>query len=606
MLQKLVEKVKQLSQEYYETGESSATDKEFDEILEQVRELDYNHPILTEVGHGYILKGIDEKEKFQHPIEVGSIEKTKETSKLVSFLKPFSTFSTKIDGNSVVVYYKNGNLFKVVTRGSDNIGIDRTAKFINKVPKQIPVSGYVAVRGEVAIKKENYTIENGFDISKSSRNAVAGAISRKDDWEFVFSWVDFIAYTFINCDTKEDLYNEIKWKDHFNVESQKMVGPVLNFNELGKFKKTYKDDYTYDADGVVFKTGSEYLAFKFDDEVVNTKLLSVKWSIGKDQRLTPVAILEPVQLAGATISKASLGSYAKALGKDCWPVFADHVVEISRANEIIPHVERTISKNLNTIFKQSFSEIVPKCPVCNSNGEQNGEHIFCVNSNCENLNSSRLYTFSSYFYPEGLSEKIIEKFFESEEIYTVYDLIKYNKKFSGNVYGLGESHIEKINKFLENISGTVDVKIVYNTFLNSCGERLAQKIVDSGFDLLKFFEDSSEINKLNNLSNFNSNVISEIVDKKELFKKFVELKQIKQEKKMSVNAGKYVITGVRFHGDDLAKVETAGWSEASSVSKNTQVLVVKDPSTTSSKATKARELCIKILSVEQFLEYIGA
>jgi DNA ligase (NAD+) len=604
MLNKLVEEIKQLSQEYYDTGTSSATDKEFDEKLEQVRKLDPNHPILKEVGHGYILKGIDEKEKFQHPIEVGSIEKTKETSKLVSFLKPFSTFSTKIDGNSVVVYYKNGNLFKVVTRGSDNIGIDRTAKFINKVPKQIPVSGYVAVRGEVAIKKENYTLENGFDISKSSRNAVAGAISRKDDWEFVFSWVDFIAYTFIDCNTKDDLYNDTDWSKLFKVEAQKPA--KIDYNELGKFKKTYKDDYPYDADGVVFKTGSEYLAFKFDDEVVNTKLLSVKWSIGKDQRLTPVAILEPVQLAGATISKASLGSYAKALEKDCWPVFADHVVEISRANEIIPHVERTISKNISAMTIQDFSKQLPHCPVCDSIGEQNGEHIFCVNSNCENLNSSRLYTFSSYFYPEGLSEKIIEKFFESEEIYTVYDLIKYNKKFSGNVYGLGESHIEKINKFLENISGTVDVKIVYNTFLNSCGSRLSEKIVESGFNLLKFFEDNTEINKLNNLSNFNSNVISEIVDKKELFKKFVELKQIKQEKKIMVNAGKYVITGVRFHGDDLVKVETAGWSEASSVSKNTQVLVVKDPSTTSSKATKARELGIKILSVEEFLEYICA
>jgi len=606
MLQKLVEEIKQLSQEYYDTGTSSATDKEFDEKLEQVRKLDPNHGILTEVGHGYVLKGIDEKEKTQHPIPVGSIEiKTKDINVLKKFLNANTTQSTKIDGNSILATYKNGHQYKVATRGKDNIGIDRTAKFEKKFPKTVPVKENFAVRSEAAIKKVNYTIDNGFDISKSSRNAVAGAISRQDDWENIFKWVDVISYTFTNIDTKEDITEKYPWETWFNVEKQIPVDNLI-FTDVKAFKKKYKDDYTYDADGVVFKTGPEYLAFKFDDEVVNTKLLSVKWSIGKDQRLTPVAILEPVQLAGATISKASLGSYAKALEKDCWPVFADHVVEISRANEIIPHVERTISKNLNTIFKQSFSEIVPKCPVCNSNGEQNGEHIFCVNPSCENLNSSRLYTFSSYFYPEGLSEKIIEKFFESEEIYTVYDLIKYNKKFSGNVYGLGESHIEKINKFLENISGTVDVKIVYNTFLNSCGERLAQKIVDSGFDLIEFFEDATEINKLNNLSNFNSNVISEMVDKKELFFEFVNLKQIKQEKKMSVNAGKYVITGVRFHGDDLVKVEAAGWSEASSVSKNTQVLVVKDPSTTSSKATKARELGIKILSVEEFLEYICA
>jgi NAD-dependent DNA ligase len=139
MIKELVEKITRASQEYYEFGESFLSDSEFDKELETLRKLDPENPILSEVGHGYILKGIDDKEKFEHPIEVGSIEKTKELSRLREFLNPSSTFSTKIDGNSVVCYYKNGNLFKVVTRGTKNIGIDRTAKFISIVPNKIPL-----------------------------------------------------------------------------------------------------------------------------------------------------------------------------------------------------------------------------------------------------------------------------------------------------------------------------------------------------------------------------------------------------------------------------------------------------------------------------------
>lgn len=592
-LNELREWLREKSNQYYSTGTSDATDEEFDEKLNLLRTISSNDELLK-TGHGYTLKGIDEKEKFHHPGEVGSIEKTKSISDIPSD----ATQSTKIDGNSVVAYYKNGNLFEVVTRGSENIGIIRTAKFVSKVPKQIPLKDYISVRGEAAIKKSDYTTENGFDISKSSRNAVAGAISRKDDYQEVFKYVDFISYTFKNEDTGEDLYDKLDWSSYFKVESQKPIDPIF-YTNIEKYKHIYKDSYEYEADGMVFKKGSNYIAFKFEDETAITQLYNIVWNIGKDQRLTPVAILKPVELAGATIERASLGSYSKAVEVSCWPLGEDHFVEIIRANEIIPHIEKTISKN--NPEELSF----PHCPICGSVSELDGEHVFCRNPSCENINSSRLYNFSENFYPEGLSEKIVEKFFDSENIKTVVDLIKYEGEFNREVFGIGDSHISKINTFLNNIRKEIDVKILYKTFILNCGDRASDKIVESGFDVYKFLENPDEIKKLYSLSNFSSAIISDIVSKKNLFEEFLKVRSVKTSKNDVIKVGSFCITGVRFSKDDSEKIKELGWVEDSSVKKTTTYLITKDPSSNSSKIQNAKKLNVPVVSVDEFRKIIN-
>lgn len=590
--------IKDLSEKYYGEGESTCPDNIFDQKLNRLRELSPNDELLK-TGHGYSTKGIDDKEKFQHPLDVGSIEKTKSIQDVKKFSNETTTQSTKIDGNSVVYYYKNGKLFEIVTRGSDNIGIIRTGKFIDIATKQLPIKGYISVRGEAAIKKSNYTTENGFDITKSSRNAVAGAISRKDDYKEVFKYVDFIAYTFKDCDTGEDLSNKIDWSEYFKVEPQKPIDPLF-YTDIQAYKKKYKDDYEYEADGMVFKNGDEYIAFKFDDETAQTNLLSVQWNIGKDQRLTPVAILKPVELAGATIERASLGSYSRACEVGCWPVGFDHVVEIIRANEIIPYVTKTVSKSLETEYGD-----FPTCPICNHKSVQDGEHVFCVNPECGNINSSRLYNFAEQFYEEGLSDKIVEKFFEAEEIHDVFDLLIYNKEFNKSVYGLGESHIAKINKFLKNISGALDVRTLYKTFILNCGDRASEKIVDSGFDLIAFLKDESEIKKLKSISNFSSNIIFELIAKKGLFEQVLTLRDIIQKKNEIVKVGSFCITGVRFSKDQLKRIQDLGWVEDSSVKKTTTYLIVKDVESNSSKTQKAKELGIKIITIPEFMNLIN-
>ncbi len=591
------------SQKYYEDGEIILSDEEFDELENKIRTLSPNDPLLSMTGKGYKLNGIDDKEKFTHPLPMGSIDKEKSVEAVKKWIKSNTTFSTKLDGNSIACYYKEGKLWKVVTRGKDDIGIDRTAKFMccKNLPKSISDTRYIRVRGEAVILKSDYTIENGFDIKKASRNAVAGAISRQTDWKQVFDFVKFVAYDFRDCETGEIVEGI---SESFELEEQKSCQEFFDLN-VEDFKKKYKTDYRYEADGIVFKTGDDLLAFKFEDETAITKLLDVEWSIGKDQRLVPVAILEPVNLTGATISRASMGSYSRAISISAWPVRKTHFAEIIRANEIIPYVNSTWSE------EETIINDMPKCPVCNSESEKNGEHTFCTNPECGNINKSRLLNFCSYFYPEGIGDTVVNKILEAEKVETVFELLELNKA-TKEVYGVGESHRKMFNEMLSKMSGDIDVKIVYNTFLDSCGDRAAEKIVDSGFDIYKLNPEVDETGnlvveellKLNNIPNFNSNIIEDIKRKMLLLSKFLKYRNVIQ-KKSAASVGTFCITGVRFKGEQLEKIQSLGWKEDSSIKKTTSVLVVKDPNSNSSKTQKAKEYGIKIMNIEQFMEHIS-
>lgn len=592
------------SQSYYETGEVVVDDATFDAWIEEYTILAPEDPILKEVGFGYDFNGIDEKEKFEHPIEVGSITKKKVLGDVLTWAKSGITVTTKLDGNSVVLYYKNGKLWKAVTRGRKNIGIDRTAKFMQcpSIAKEIPSKAYTAVRGEAVIKKVDYTVENGFDVSKSSRNAVAGAISRKDDWEKVFKFVDFVAYTFVDIDEKVDIYKDYNWDDFFIVEHQKKES-IEFLKDIPSFKKKYKDDPPYEADGAVFKNpDGSMIAFKFEDEKKFTKLNKDEISIGVDQRLTPVAVFEPVNLAGATITRASLGSMGNAIKIGCWPVQQDHVIEITRANEVIPHVERTVS-----FTKTDIAFEAPRCPVCGSIGEPNGEHYFCVNPECENLNSSKLYKFSGFFYPEGISNKVMKKVFDHLNVTTVFELLEVDDVQYQNIIvpGIGESTKAKIVQFFEKIHQPVDSKIVYQTFLKSCGKTFSKVIVDHGIKFDEYVSCQADLYSLLTIPGFHREIVSEMERNRHIFKRLASLLTIVDEVK-AVTKGTFCITGARFSGLQLQAVLDAGWGEDTSLKKTTTVLITKDVDSNSGKTKKARDYGVKIVTVEEFLmDWIG-
>lgn len=595
----LANELREASQAYY-SGEDILTDVEFDSKYDFLKSIDPTNSIFKEISKGYKLIGIEEKERFKHPLTVGSVDKVNSLEKLKKWLKPGATFSTKIDGNSIVAYYNEGTLENIVTRGTDNVGIIRTAKLRRKFPATIDVPGYVMVRGEAAIKKSVYASNPNFNKDKASRSAVAGAITRKDNWKQVIDCVDVITYTFMDCNTEEDLSTKYDWDKWFIVEHQK---DIKDFNDLDidAFKKKYKDDYEYDADGAVFKNpDGSMLAFKFEDEKGYTDLLDVKWTIGKDQRLTPVAILKPIQLSGATISKASMGSYARAISIKAWPVTTTHTVELKRANEIIPYINSIITSSGSI---KNGPEV--KCPICGCVGKQNGEHIFCVNPTCSNVEHSRLISFSEHFYPEGLSNTTIIKFYEAYEIKSLMDLLNFKMPNRKEIYGVGDSTHILFEEFVKRTTDDIDIKVIYQTFLPSCGNRASTKIVDVGFDIYSYVKNPlGECKKLLLISNFNSNIVTSLINMYSTLIPIIEKRNWIQDKS-AIGKGTFCITGARFSSEQIEKIKESGWIEDSTIKKTTTILVTKNTNSTSSKVEKAKKYGIQIMTIDAFLNHIS-
>lgn len=601
-IKELVNKITIQSQKYHANGTSDVSDAVWDGWMDRLAIIDPENELITQTGNGY---DIDDEEdsselvKVDHPIVVGSIPKEKDPKVIKTKIGPKSTFSIKLDGNSIVAYYNYGKLDKVLTRGKNNRGIDRTDKFKNIIKDQIFCAlPETAVRGEAVISKKNYTVENGFDITKSSRNAVAGLISRKEGGEDQLKFVDFVAYTFINVQTKKSIYSDYDWSTDFKVEKQKPCKIFMEM-DLEEFFLEYKLNHEYDADGTVFQfDDGSLVALKYKDESVITDLKGIQWTIAIDQRLTPVATLEPVKLAGATISRASLGSYDRTMSLNLWPFPLDAKVEIIRANEIIPYVTRCVSRTLATDYLTN-----PYCPCCATESVIEGKHAYCRNPKCPNIEQSALLKFCSFYYPDKMSDKQMLKILDGLNIKTIIQLLEFNTKrvdFT-KIDGIGKSLAHLAEVFFDSISGNIDSKVIYQSVITSCGKSYANTIVKTGIKIQDIYEHDCWVAELSILSGFNRNVIKQLIEKKETIRKICSLRTVVDDKPKNV-VGTYCVTGIRFSKEQVDKLLIAGWMEDSSAKKTTTVVVTNDKYGSSTKIEKAKKYGIPVLEVNEFFE----
>lgn len=602
-IERLVKELTYGSQQYYANGKSPYSDKEWDTKYYRLAEIDPNNPILAEVGHGYDVDSEIEDSpdaiKYIHPIIAGSITKTKDINLIKSKIGKKSKWSIKLDGNAMFNYYGHGKLLNSSTRGKNNIGIDKTHKMKLIIPTNIPVNlEHFVVKGEVVIDKKDYTVENGFDVTKSSRNAVAGLLNRKEGWEEQFKFLKFVAYIFEDIKTKKSIENDYVWSDWFEVEEQKDCSIFLN-TPIDDFYEMYKLDHKYDSDGTVFRFDDmSMLALKYDDESGSTRLNKPEMTIGIDQRLTPVGDLKPINLCGSTIKKVSFGSFNKLQSLGLWPTPIEANVEIIKANEIIPKVisaQIIISADKNKPFHY------PLCPVCGTESKPKGKHVFCVNPKCENIEKSRLYKFSSFFYPQGFSDSKAEKVFKFHGISTIIDLLKFNyKKYDFTaIPGIGSSDNILIMMFFDKLSKKIDSKIIYQSVITSCGKTYSKEIVKSGFIISDVWNEKYE--PIKQLKNFNSAVIEEIIEKKELIKKICELREVVDDVPKNI-VGSFCITNARFSPEQLERLSSKGWVEDTSVKKTTTVLITNDIDNITGKVEKARKYGIDVVEIAQFFE----
>ncbi len=628
--------------ELYDKGVPEISDKEWDDMYFELATLEYQN--------GYILPNsptqkvnytvVNELQKVKHNHPMLSLDKTKDIEEIKSFVGNKDWIAMlKMDGLTCSLLYENGHLVKAETRGDGEIGEDIThnAMVIPSIPKKIPYAGTLVVDGEVICTFNDFEEFSGE--YKNPRNFASGSIRLLDSNECAKRKLTFVAWDVIgDCHygkyDGKTLWSKLCMLMDFNFSVVPFRVSDLTVDYSVTVLKELSELWEYPIDGLVFKwnnceeyesagrTGHHFrggLAYKFYDELYESKLIDIEWTMGKTGALTPTAVFKTIQIDGCDISRASLHniSIIKKLGltNNC-------TVKISKRNEIIPQVEECLQDGDSAI------EIPNKCPVCGGETEvvteNASEVLMCKNPNCLGKLLGRLKFFVSKpaMDIEGLSEATLEFLIEQGWVKSFRDIYKLETA-PGVVYrwkltnGYGEKSVEKI---LDAIESSRDVKLenfICALSIDGVGKSASKTIADAfegNFNAFyKAFEDGynwadlSDIGEKTsaNIANYLAENEAEIVD---LASEMRFIVKKKTEIKENPFAGKTLcVTGKlnHFTRDSInAKIAELGAKAAGSVSKNTDYLITNEQSG-SSKYKKAVELNVPIITEDEFLKMIG-
>ncbi len=384
------------STKYYE-GNPEISDEQFDMLVDKLRLLDPKSKVL-QTGWGFEVNGDKVKHKYSH---IGSLDKTKSYEDIPErFINRTIYISPKLDGLSAVAYYENGILVRGITRGNGEYGKDITNKLLNILDNQIFDKTFTgAVRGELIINESNWKIlQQKYNNLIAPRNFAAGIINRKDLDDDI-QYVDMVVYKVVGQENKQTFFTKredmLQWlKANFKHCIPIYYYPVLNKSSWETYHLSTFNDFKklgYGLDGLVLTSPDivydnisngyifDEIAFKFPAESTTTVIKNIEWELSRTQRLVPVAVIEPVELSGAIVERATCNN-AKwvqdmELGKGA-------EIEICRSNEVIPQILSVL---------QPYEVSLPtKCPMCGQDLVWEGVDLKCNNSNCANIKLSDL------------------------------------------------------------------------------------------------------------------------------------------------------------------------------------------------------------------------
>jgi len=647
-MQKLIEVINEANYNYYVCDNPTISDKEWDKLYDKLIKLEKQTGLVLPSSPTNKVGGmpLDKFEKVEHYKKLMSLEKAQtfeeieewndRNQKLIHFKTEFS-IEHKFDGLSLALTYENGELKVGATRGNGEVGENVTAqvKTIRTIPLTIDYKGLVVIQGEGIMKLSELEKFNNKaqEPLKNARNAAAGAIRNLDPKVTKTRNLDFFAY---NINYIEDIKFTSQKEEHdFLIKNGFMVDPlfetVSSIQEIKQYiDKVDKEKSSYDflIDGMVIKINSlpvreelgetqkfprGMLAYKFDALETTTTLNDIVWQVGRTGKLTPVGILEPIELAGVTVQRATLNNYNDILRKN---VKIGSRVFIRRSNEVIPEI-----LGMAQDVEGSF---VPKkpthCPSCGHLLQEGQIEITCPNHfGCQKQIIERLSFFASKkaMNIEDLSIKTIEQMHKLLNVKTYSDLYKLTAE---DLYKLDSFKDKKVNNVLKSIENSKKPKLnqfIFALGIDNVGEKTAKQLANhfKTFDALKnakleqlvCLPDIAEITAQGIVSFFND--INNIQEIENLFNIGVypeEQKNIVLDKQNFFTGKKVVLTGTletlsRTEASQM--IENVGGETASSVSKLTDYVVAGKEA--GSKLTKAQNLGITILNEQQFLEYIN-
>lgn len=643
-MRELVKELNLASRAYYQESREIMTNYEYDKGYDRLLELEKMTGVTLadspSIHVGYEVLSDLPKENHESPML--SLDKTKDVSALQTWIGNHTgLLSWKLDGLTIVLTYRDGELFKAVTRGNGITGevITNNAKVFKNIPHRIPYRGELVLRGEAVIKysdfeKINASIDSVDAKYKNPRNLCSGSVrqlnneitskrsvfffaftlvrqnpdietnSRKEQMEWLQSQgFETVEYKIVN---KENIEDTVLWfSEHIETNDLPSDGLVLTFDDIAYSRSL----------GATAKFPRDSIAFKWADETEKTHLLEVEWSASRTGLINPVAIFEPVQLEGTTVSRASIHNVS--IVESLQLGLGDELL-VYKANMIIPQ----ISENLT---RSGTLEIPSLCPVCHQPTkilkENDVKVLTCPNPECEAKHIKRLTLFVSRdaFNIEGLSEATLEKFVQKgfiQSLEDIFHLDRYKDEIIG-MEGMGEKSYTNLIQAIEKSKKVPTARFIYSLGISGVGLSNAKLICRYFKDDIQAIMSASEEDMTaiegigpviaKNFEAFFSNEKSR--KEADALLKEIQLEKEEISEDSKIFEGKtFVITGSVHHFSNRnalkSLIESKGGKVAGSVSSKTHYLINNDAESTSSKNKKARELGIPILTEDDFLKLL--
>lgn len=641
-MKELVDLLNRAGKAYYQDAQEIMSNYEYDSLYDELvsleKELGMTLSNSPTVNVGYQVLSELPKERHEEPML--SLDKTKEVEGLKEFLgDQKALLSWKMDGLTIVLTYQDGELKKAVTRGNGEVGevITNNARVFRNIPLKIGYEGELILRGEAVIgyrdfERINEEITDVQAKYKNPRNLCSGSVRQLNNEITARRNVRFFAFALVRA-PGVDFHNsraaQMEWlkEQGFEIVEYHMVTRDTVEGEVIKFSEKIPEN-DFPSDGLVLiyddieygqslgrtaKFPRDSIAFKWADETSRTRLLEIEWSPSRTGLINPVAIFEPVELEGTTVSRASVHNIS--IMEELELGVGDEI-EVYKANMIIPQIARNLTRS-------GVRDIPAVCPVCGGKTqirqEGNAKTLYCTNPECQakHVKAFTLFVSRDAMNIEGLSESTLEKFIARgfiREYADIFHLDRYRDEIQ-SMEGFGEKSFQNLEASIEKARTTTLPRVIYGLGIANIGlanARMICRAFDYELDRM-LAADEEDLNAISGIGDVIAGAFvayfKDPVHRRRLEDLLKELTIVEEEgagAPQTLAGLTFVITGSVTHFANRSEVKTLieslGGKVTGSVTSKTDYLINNDVESTSSKNKKARELGIPILSEEEFLE----
>ena len=643
-MQELVELLNRAAKAYYQDADEIMSNYEYDALYDELQALEAKTGVTLSssptANVGYEV--LSELPKERHPSPMLSLDKTKDVAGLQAFAGDQKVvMSWKMDGLTIVLTYRDGGLVKAVTRGNGEVGevITANARTFKNLPLQIPYKGELILRGEAVIgykdfEKINEEIAEVDAKYKNPRNLCSGSVRQLNSEITAKRNVKFYGFSLVQAEGV-DFHNsraaQLDWLasqgfevvEHIVVSREEIPNEVIKFSE-----KIVSNDFPSDGlvliyDDVAYgqslgrtsKFPRDSFAFKWADETSKTVLREIEWSPSRTGLINPVAIFDPVELEGTTVSRASVHNIS--IMEELELGIGDQI-EVYKANMIIPQIAENLTRS-------GVKDIPKVCPVCGGATEirsiSNAKALYCTNPECQakQLKSYALFVSRDALNIDGLSEATLEKFIARGFIHDFADLfhLEQHREEICEMDGFGEKSYNNLITSVEKARETTLPRLIYGLGIANIGLANAKLICkEIGHDPERVMdltaEDLAAIDGIGDVIAGNYVAYFADAEHRELFEKLLKEVKLPEEQEdvgeQTFAGMNFVITGSVEHfanrNEVKALIESKGGKVTGSVTSKTNYLINNNVESTSSKNKKAKDLGIPIITEEDFLRML--